>query len=62
VQLALGLEGVVQGDQEGRLANVLQHLPLGSRVLRRLGLLHNGRLLQHLEEAMMDSSRQVCVC
>ena len=48
VQLGVRLEGVVQRDEERRLADVLQHLPLGACVLRRLGLLHDGGLLQHL--------------
>lgn len=48
VQLGVGLEGVVEGHEEGGLANVLQHLALRARVFGRLGLLHDGGLLQHL--------------
>ena len=48
VQLGLGLEGVVQGDQEGRLADVLQHLTLSAGVLGCLRLLHDGGFLQNL--------------
>lgn len=48
VQLGIRLEGVVERDEERRLADVLQHLPLGPRVLSRLRLLHNGGLLQDL--------------
>lgn len=50
VQLALRLKGVVERDQEGGLADVLQHLPLSASVLRRLGLLNDSCLLQHLGE------------
>lgn len=46
VQLGIRLEGVVERDEERRLADVFQHLPLGARVLGRLCLLHNGGLLQ----------------
>ena len=48
VQLGVRLEGVVQRDEEGRLADVLQHLALGACVLGGLGLLHDGGLLQDL--------------
>lgn len=48
VQLGIRLEGVVERDEERRLADVLQHLALGPRVLGRLRLLHNGGLLQDL--------------
>ena len=34
-----GLECVVHGDEEGRLADRLQHAPLSLRVLSRLPLL-----------------------
>lgn len=50
VQLALRLKGVVERDQKGRLADVLQHLSLGASVLRGLGLLYDSCLLQDLGE------------
>ena len=49
VELAIGLEGVVEGDQERRLPDGLQHLALCAGVLRGLGLLHDGRLLELLQ-------------
>lgn len=48
MELGLGLEGVVQCDQERGLADVLQHLSLCTRVLRCLRLLNDGCFLQHL--------------
>lgn len=48
VQLGIRLEGVVERDEERRLADVLQHLPLRPRVLGCLRLLHNRGLLQNL--------------
>lgn len=48
MELGVSLEGVVQSDEEGRLSDSLQHLPFGLGVFRRLLLLHDGRLLQHL--------------
>lgn len=48
VQLGFCLEGIVKCDKEWRLANVLQHLPLGPRVFCSLGLLYNSGLLQNL--------------
>ena len=48
MELGRCLEGVVHGDQEGRLADCLQHLPLCPCVLRCLLLLHNVCLLQDL--------------
>ena len=48
MELGLGLECVVQSDEEGRLADRLQHLSLGLGVLRGLGFLHDGGLLEHL--------------
>jgi hypothetical protein len=47
VQFGVGLEGVVQGDEERRLAHSLQHLPLRLGVLGRLFLLDDRRLLQY---------------
>lgn len=48
VQLGIRLEGIVKCDEERRLADVLQHLPLGARVFGRLRLLDDGGLLQNL--------------
>jgi hypothetical protein len=48
MQLARGLECVVHGDEEGRLPDGLQHLPLGLGVLGRLALLHDRSLFKHL--------------
>ena len=48
VELGGGLEGVVHGHEEGRLADRLQHLALCPCVLGGLLLLHNVRFLQHL--------------
>ena len=55
VELGLRLEGVVQRHQEGRLPDVLQHLPLRPRVLRALGLLHYGGLPQNLHGVQLPS-------
>lgn len=38
----------MQGNEERRLPDMLQHLPLRARVLGCLRLLHDGGLLQHL--------------
>lgn len=54
VQLGIRLEGVVECDEERGLADVLQHLPLGARVLGRLRLLHNGGLLQHFHGVQLS--------
>lgn len=48
VQLGVRLEGVVQCDEERRLADVLQHLPLRPRVFSSLCLLYNSGLFQNL--------------
>ena len=53
VELAVGLEGVVDGDEERRLADGLQDLPLCPRVLRRLPLLHDGGLLEDLHRVQL---------
>ena len=54
VELGVCLEGVVEGDEEGRLADVLQHVALGARVLRRLGFLDDGGLLQDLHGVQLS--------
>lgn len=48
MEFGLGLKGVVQRDQERRLANVLQNLPLCPCVFCRLRLLNDRCLLQNL--------------
>ncbi len=48
MELGVRLKGVVESDEKGRLAHRRQHLPLRLDMLGRLGLLHNGRLLEHL--------------
>lgn len=48
VQLGIRLEGIVKCDEERRLPDVLQHLPLGACVFGRLRLLDDGGLLQNL--------------
>lgn len=48
VQLGIRLKGVVESDEERRLADVLQDLSLCARVFRGLGLLYNSGLLQDL--------------
>lgn len=55
VQLGVRLEGVVECDEEWRLADVLQDLALRPGVLGRLGLLHDGGLLQHLHGVQLPS-------
>lgn len=50
VQLALGLKGVVKRDQEGRLTDVLQNLPLSASVFCCLCFLNDGCFFQDLEE------------
>lgn len=55
VQLGVRLEGVVERDEERGLADVLQHLPLGARVLGRLRLLHDGGLLQDFHGVQLAS-------
>ena len=57
VELGGGLEGVVHGDQEGRLPHRLQHLPLRPGVLRGLLLLDDVGLLQDLHGVEMSSVR-----
>ena len=49
VKLGVGLEGIVQSDQEGGVSYRLQHLSLCDGVLRGLGLVHDGCFLQLLE-------------
>lgn len=48
VQLGIRLEGIVKCDEEWRLADVLQHLPLCTRVFSSLCLLYNCSFLQNL--------------
>lgn len=48
VQLRLGLEGIVQGDQEGEIPDCLQDAAFGERVLHHFPLLDDGGLLQDL--------------
>lgn len=48
VQLGIRLEGVVKCDEEWRLPNVFQHLPLSACVFSSLCLLYNSGLLQNL--------------
>lgn len=48
MQLRICLEGIVKCDQEWRLADVLQHLPLRPCVFSSLCLLYNSCFLQNL--------------
>lgn len=48
MQLGIRLEGIVKCDEERRLADVLQHLPLCPCVFSSLCLLYNSGLLQNL--------------
>ena len=57
MQLGGGLERVVHGDEEGRLADGLQHTPLRLGVLRRLPLLHDRCLLQHFHRVQLPAVR-----
>ena len=45
----------MHGNKEGRLADGLQHLPLGLGVLRGLPLLDDGGLFQDLHGVQMTS-------
>lgn len=45
VQFALRLKGIVKRDQEGRLADVLEHLPLSASMFCCLCLLNNSCFL-----------------
>ena len=54
VELGGGLEGVVHGHEEGRLADRLQHLALCPCVLGGLLLLHNVCFLQHLHSVTVN--------
>ena len=47
----------MHGDEEGRLADGLQHAPFRLGVLRRLPLLHDRRLLQHLHRVQLAAGR-----
>ena len=47
----------MHGDEEGRLADGLQHAPFRLGVLRRLPLLHDRRLLQHLHRVQLTAVR-----
>ena len=57
MELGGGLEGVVHGDEEGRLSDGLEDAALRLGVLRRLPLLHDRRLLQHLHRVQLTAVR-----
>lgn len=48
MQFGVRLEGIVKCNEERRLPDMLEDLSLCARVLRRLRLLHDSGLFQHL--------------
>ena len=47
MEFGIGLEGIVEGDEERRLSNGFEDLSFGHGVLGGLLLLNDGRFLEH---------------